>query len=271
MRDKLIDLLLASVLGALVWLAFHPPTNSPDKPAPATPIIVPAPAPRPLLPVVPVPVPTPPRPWPWPYRSTRQLAAQPFTGAVVGGFTAPDGTEAACDLPVDLQQKNAAGRDGAGLCVFASMRHTGRWQNDPVFGGLFDWMKSKPGGGYPEKVDRMIQQYAGEKKLPLPDYVQIEDSDLEILKLACKTGRMPAVTYSYSPSGRYGGQRIAHMVSLFAAGEGPQHFWAICDNNFPGTLEWMSEAEFKKVYTGNQGSGWAIIHLNPPPPPPPHN
>jgi hypothetical protein len=190
---------------------------------------------------------------------------------VVGGFTAPDGTPAECDLPTDLHQKNSAGRDGAGLCVFASLRHTGRWQNDPVFGGLFDWMKTKPGGGYPDKVDAMIKQYAQEKGLAVPDYLQVEDADLEILKLACRTGRMPGVTYGYSPSGRYNGQRIAHMVSLVAAGVGPQNWWAILDNNYPGTLEWMSEAEFKKVYTGSQKTGWAVICLDPPPPPPPHN
>lgn len=184
--------------------------------------------------------------------------------AVVNG-SSHAGTEVACDIPNDLHQKNTGGSDGAGLCVFASMRHSGLWQNNELFAGIFQWMKKHPGGGYPSKVDAMLKRYAGETGKPIPDYVQSESGDLEILKLACKTGRMPGVTYGYSPTGRYGGKSIAHMVSLVHA---DNNWFVILDNNYPGSFEWMTPEQFKKVYM-HGGGGWAVILLTPPPPPAP--
>jgi hypothetical protein len=187
--------------------------------------------------------------------------------ALVNGPRHIDGTEIDCDLPPDLHVRNRGGSDGAGLCVFASLCHSGSWQNDPVFAGLFEWMSHRPGGGYPDKVDRVIEEYCRDKSLPRPAYLQVEGTDLEVLKAACRSGRMPGVTYSYSPTGRYGGQRIAHMVSLVAAGD---RWFVVLDNNFPQTYEWMSAEEFRRSYTGGK-SGWAVIPLNPGPPPPPRN
>jgi hypothetical protein len=169
-------------------------------------------------------------------------------------------------LPGALQLKNVGGRDGAGLCVFTSITHSARWQNVDLLSDFQQWMRRYPGGGYPEKVDRMINKISQEKGVPAPEYVQIEGTDLDVLKLACGTGRMPAVTYSKSPTGRYGGQRISHMVNLVHADD--RHF-VVLDNNFPGeqSYEWLSPEEFRQVYA----PGWAVILLNPAPPPSPHN
>lgn len=53
------------------------------------------------------------------------------------------------ELPVSEHLLNKGGRDGYGLCVFASVEHAAIWHNcEPLF-GLLDWMTSKPGGGYP--------------------------------------------------------------------------------------------------------------------------
>jgi hypothetical protein len=76
---------------------------------------------------------------------------------------------------------------------------------------------------------------------------------------------MPAVTYHRSPTGRYGGRRISHMVSLVAAGE---KWFAVLDNNYPRSIEWIEPEQFRDCYTGG-GSGWAIIPLKPGPPPVP--
>jgi hypothetical protein len=119
----------------------------------------------------------------------------------------------------------------------------------------------------------MIAQICQEKGAPVPLYIQVEGGDLEVLQAACRTGRMPGVTYSYSPTGRYGGARISHMVSLVHADE--RHF-VILDNNYPGsaghedTYEWLSPQEFHKTYTGG-GGGWCVVLLEASPPPPPHN
>jgi hypothetical protein len=128
-----------------------------------------------------------------------------------------------------------------------------------------DWMRRHPGGGYPKKVDQMIAQVCQERGVPKPDYVQAEGGDLEVLKAACKGGRLPGVTYSFSPTGRYGGARISHMVSLPHADD---RWFVVLDNNYPGTrdhedtYEWLSPQEFQKTYAGG-GGGWCVVLLSP--------
>jgi hypothetical protein len=167
------------------------------------------------------------------------------------------------------------GSDTVGLCVYASARHTGRWQNDPLFDAIFEWMRKHPGGSYPEKFDRTIKQCAKELGMEVPPYIQITNSrDLSILRLACKTGRMVMITYERSPTGRYGGERISHMVNLPHCDEK----WAgVLDNNyvFPRTpvervIEWM-DPEKELLGVCNPRGFWAVVLLTPPPPPPPTN
>jgi hypothetical protein len=189
-------------------------------------------------------------------------------GASVGGPKHSDGTELHCDLPGALHTQNTASF-GLGLCVFTSIHHSAHWQNVPLLQEWPKWVIASriPGGGYPSKVDQLIARIAKEKGQPVPDYIQVENNDLEILKAACRTGRMPAVTYSRSPTGRYGGGSISHMVSLVHADD--VHF-VILDNNYPGPekYEWLTPQEFLKTYAGG-GQGWAFILLAPPPPPAP--
>jgi hypothetical protein len=259
--NRTVLLILVAVLVAAVIFAAFTITDATPTPAPIpapTPTPVPTPTPTPPTP------PTPPRPCP-PWRPCPRSVWN--VEASVGSNIAPDGTEVQLDLPPSLHLKNRGGSDGAGLCVFASLTHSGRWAEDPVFKGLFDYMTTQPGGGYPEKVDRVVSTYAAKNNLPKPNYLQVEGKDLEVLKTATKNGLMPGVTYSFSPTGRYGGQRIAHMVSLVHLDDK----WAgLLDNNFPGTIEWMTPLEFQKTYTGG-GGGWAVILLKDGPPPVPHN
>lgn len=196
--------------------------------------------------------------------------AQSTIEATVSGPTGPDGTEIACDLPGHQHLRNKGGSDGAGLCVFTSIDHSARWQQVPQLIGFRDWMTRHPGGGYPSKVKTMIAKICQERGLPEPRYIQVEGGaeTLDTLRLAIKTGRMPAVTYSYSPTGRYGGRRIAHMVSLPHA---DSERFVVLDNNYPGVdqYEWMNEREFLRAYA--TGGGWAVILLDSAPPPPPRN
>lgn len=242
-------LMLGAVGAALWWTA--QPSAPPPCPDDKCPLPIPAPAPVPEPPLRPR------KPW---------GALEVPVGASVGPV-APDGTEPQIDLPGHLHLKNRGGSDGAGLCVFASITHSAHWQTVPQLEDLFQYMFRFPGGGYPSKVANVIKRKCAEKGVPEPAYVQVEGTDLEILKLACKSGRMPGVTYSFSPTGRYGGARIAHMVSLVHADD---KWFAILDNNYPGIdkIEWMTPDEFRRTYTGGR-SGWAVILLNGPPPPPP--
>lgn len=192
------------------------------------------------------------------------------TMAAKGGLVSPDGKEEiACDLPRKFHLRNVGGSDGAGLCVFCSLQHASVWQHQWVTQDIFKWMQSKPGGGWPQKVDSVIAKMAKEQNRSVPAYVQIQDKDLEILKLACRTGRMPSITYNYSPTGNYKGRFIEHMVSLVHASD---LWFAVLDNNFPDDIEWMDPGTFQNVYTRmGRRNGWSVIFLDPGPPPPPKN
>lgn len=192
--------------------------------------------------------------------------------AKVGGKVSPSGAEIHLDLPEDLHQQNRSSL-GQGCCVFTSIFHSAMWANIPQLYEFPKWLQDKrlTGGGYPGNVRARITAICKERGVPEPDYVQVENDDLEILKAACRAGRMPAITYSYSPSGtgRYGGQRISHMVSLVHADDA---YFCVLDNNYIGVknYEWLSPSVLKGTYAPG-GRGWCVILLGHGPPPPPRN
>lgn len=198
-----------------------------------------------------------------------------WTGrAKAGGSTSPDGKEPVqLEYPQDRWTRNTVGTDGSGLCVFTSMKHAGDWQGDPLFAQMAKYMQRHPGGGYPEKVRNYLTRAAKELGLPEPRYIQVESNDMEILKAASRNRYMPCVTYGLSPTGRYRGQFINHMVNTVHNTDG----WvAVLDNNYVDALEWMPEDDFKIAYrastsTGTNGQGWSIILLTEAPPPAPRN
>ncbi|MGE3803695.1 MAG: hypothetical protein AB7K24_03365 [Gemmataceae bacterium] len=167
-----------------------------------------------------------------------------------------------CDLPVDQRTRNVGGRDGAGLCVFSSIGHAARWQNERRLVNFQQDMRQEPGGGYPAKVDRMIARYGAGTA-----YLQYEGRELALLREALASGRMPSVTYD-GRDPHYRGS-IAHMVNLVYLDDQ----WAcVLDNNFVGENElvWLDVASFQSRFTGG-GGGWAVVLLAPPPPPVPHH
>jgi hypothetical protein len=194
--------------------------------------------------------------------------------ASVGGRYAPDNkTEIQIDLPGAQHMENTGGSDGAGLCVFTSISHSARWQHVELLENFRDWMTRYPGGSWPDKTAQKIKQIAAEKKLPEPQYLQVEGGKeiLDVLRAALSSGRMPGVTYAFSPTGRYSGRRIAHMVNLVHLDD---RYACVLDNNYIKPLEaayeWMSVDQFLKTFTGGR-SGWTVILLDGAPPPLPYN
>lgn len=182
----------------------------------------------------------------------------------IGGDVSPStGQPVQCDLPQSLRIRNVGGRDGSGLCVFTSINHSALWANEALLKDFQSKMRQELGGGWPSKVDIMLKKYA-----PRARYIQHTGGDMEFLRQALKSGRMPSVTYD----GRdpfYRGQKVAHMVNLVYLSDTEA---AILDNNNPTKLMWMSAAEFESRWKGANGKdGWAIVLLNPCPPPAPRN
>jgi hypothetical protein len=206
--------------------------------------------------------------------------------SVVAG-RAYQGEELACDLPGSEHIKNIGSKiDRRGMCVFSSVEMAARAQGLEQMRGFRDWCAAHyPGGGWPEKVDKLIAAWCdhgcadwrrqhGEpnaerfRNMPIPPYVQYEGRDpAPVLERCDRTGRLPTVTYGYSP--RYGGT-IAHVTN--AAKFGGK--WGVClDNNFPGeqSYEWMPLPEFVRRIKHPSGSAWLFVWLAPPYALPPHN
>ncbi len=198
---------------------------------------------------------------------------QPFNiEASVGGRIVPGGAEIDIDLPESQHLRNKAGTDGAGLCVWTSIDHASRWQNIEILEGIRDYMTKFPGGGWPQRVDKVIPEIAKKKGVPVPQYIQAQGGRelLPLLKKAIDTGRIPCITYGISPTGRYNGRTIAHMVNMVHYGK--DGTIGILDNNYPGinNYEYMSEDQFVRTFTTG-GGGWCVIFLASGPPNLPFN
>lgn len=189
--------------------------------------------------------------------------------AVVDGAI-HDGVEAQIDLPPSQHIKNFGwpAPSGPGCCVFVSITMDARWHNARELMTLAYRDKDgaphaqfPEGGGYPSKVAEILKRVA-----PKVPYVQDETTDPAPLDKALSEGRAACVTYGYGE--RYNMQTIAHMVLLVHLDSKRA---AILDNNFPGTLEWMSREEFLRRWVHPNGKGWYVILLGPVPPPIPHN
>lgn len=181
------------------------------------------------------------------------------------GPAAPDGTEPAIDYPEDQWLKNIGSRlDGAGMCVFTSFEHSCRWAGLDEFKGFRDWCaRNYPGGGYPEKLQRLIDAYCKAKGLTPPVVIQYEGGSTEVLEAALRNGYLPCTTLYSSP--RYRG-RIYHMVNCahLDAQRG-----AVLDNN-EQPLEWADRATTLRRMKLN-GKLWCVVVLAGTPPPFPYN
>jgi len=178
----------------------------------------------------------------------------------------PNGLEPQIDFPDPQWMKNIGSKvDGSGMCVFTSYEMMCRWAGLEEFRGFRDWCAGKyPGGGYPEKLDRLIQAYCKEKGIKTPTTIQYEGGSPELAQVALKQGLLPCVTLYRSP--RYGRGTIYHMVNCAHLDD---HNGAILDNNFQ-PLEWASRDETLNRVKLN-GKLWAVVIVADPPPPFPWN
>ncbi len=181
-------------------------------------------------------------------------------GGIANGPTHA-GRDVSCDLPIELRVTNTVGTNGMGLCVWASLEMTARYQNLTCLMGVFDQMKREPGGGWPERVDRVMKA-----RCPEVLYRQHLGSDMNFIREGIDSGRMVCVTYGYGEL--YGMRTIAHWVVCVRMDD---EWTAILDNNDIKHIWWMPTSEFARRFTWPRRSGWALYLLTPPPPPVPRN
>jgi len=116
--------------------------------------------------------------------------------------------------------------------VFTSIEWSARTQGVGKLYGLQAYMRRQPGGGWPEKVDRVVAAYAKSKV----GYVHIVDDSAEsyadLLAECLRAGLYPSITWGGDVS-HYRGQRIDHMVSLVSLTDSEV---GILDNNFPSEI-----------------------------------
>jgi len=189
------------------------------------------------------------------------LAVSPAFAIEANGPTY-GGKEVRVWMPADQHLRNTGGSDGAGLCVFTSIDHAARYQNEPALIGFRDWMKNHPGGSWPEKTDDMIAKMCAEKGVKVPGYIQHTGGDAAFLELALRTGRYPCITYAGNDNVFYR-QKIAHMINLVYLDADTA---AVHDNNYPGKWLWMTRDQFLSRWRDMSG-GWAVVLLKPAPPP----
>lgn len=186
--------------------------------------------------------------------------ALPFLFILIASDTEPQ-----VDYPDDQWMRNIGSRiDGAGMCVFTSFEHACRWAGYEEFRGFRDWCaKNYRGGGYPEKLDKLVKDYCKAKSLPVPILVQYEGPDTAVLEAALQAGLLPCTTLYSSP--RYRG-RIYHMVNCAHLDEKQG---AILDNNFQ-PLEWADrQTTINRMKLG--GKLWVAVIITAGPPPFPYN
>lgn len=182
------------------------------------------------------------------------------TGGGQAGGPEYNGSVVDCDIPRALRIRNTGGSDGAGLCVWASLEMAASYQNCKELIGTFEWMKSQPGGGWPERVDRVMKERA-----PAVKYKQYMGKELEFIREGINSGRPVCVTMGTGEL--YGMQTISHMVICIAIDDVNA---AIIDNNDPDNIWWMPVEVFHERAMHPNAQLWAFYTLAPPPPPIPH-
>lgn len=255
---------------ALVGLAGCEMQPAPPIVPPLTPIPEPAPLPDPPCP--------PNRPWP-----PRQEPGSGSQDLEDNNHVAPDGkTEGQVDYPDGEWMRNIGSKiDGAGMCVFTSAEHAFRNQGLDEFRGFRDWCAAAyPGGGYPDKLHKLILAFCKAKGIQTTQdggvtwiirprtgerftYIQYEGAAMSLAEAGLREGILMCSTLYRSP--RYGAGIIYHMVNL--AHWGPGGYGAILDNNYkPYEWDTMRGMEPRLKL---QGTVWlvAVIRQGPPPPP----
>lgn len=154
--------------------------------------------------------------------------------------------------------RNKGGSDGSGLCVFTSVEIAARSQGIYELYGFQEFMRKHPGGGWPEKLDRMIQEFTNRAPIKYVHLLGTAQQEFPLLEQSYQVGFIPCVTWGTDES-HYKGRRIAHMVNAVYV---DKNWVGILDNNFPHEILWVDT----QTAINNMGLGkfWGCIFYQQP-------
>lgn len=158
-------------------------------------------------------------------------------------------------IPTWLHQRNEAGRDGAGLCVFCSLLVDGMYQRVPALLDGKDspfWRaaKARDGGAYPAKLEAFLREF-----LPDERWVSWEGKTTDLIESYNRRGLPVGVTINTGEL--YDWRPIHHMVSLVHLDD---DLACYVDNNDPGKYHWINRAEFDARFVDGD-TGWFVVFL----------
>lgn len=190
---------------------------------------------------------------------------------VFENHNSPTGEEPWVDFPENEWIKNIGSKlDGAGMCVFSSLEMMFLWHGMEEFRGFRNWCAEHyKGGGYPDKVNQLLEAYCKAKNIQKPLIIQYVGDNSDFLEKALGNGWMPCCTLSHSK--RYGPAPISHMVNCVQL---TPKTGAIMDNNFKDYEWWTSKEacltamKYRDPNNGRQVY-WGVVVVAPGPPPPP--
>ncbi len=174
--------------------------------------------------------------------------------------TEPSYAGVTANAPIDPRYHilNEGGSDGAGLCVISSVLCNGGYQGVPGLergkeSTLWKTAKSRPGGYYPEKLERLLKEL-----MPGEEWFSWEGDGTELLARYSAQGYPIAATMNTGEL--YNWQPIHHMISLAHLDDS----WAcVIDNNDPGKYHWMPAAEYARRFRDGP-KGWGFVWLRSP-------
>ena len=153
--------------------------------------------------------------------------------------------ELAIDLPEDQRVRY---RNPDGSCVQCSIGMCGCWRSNQAAARLLHNSEYGPavrGGSGPERVAR----YCQERQIAVWNITGPATTDWVLWSL--HTGRGAAVLYGSN-----------HFVTAVGYRPHTQEV-AICDNNSPTRIQWMTLGEFKRRHLAWGGQGWTVILKGP--------
>ncbi len=166
----------------------------------------------------------------------------------------------------DIIRNSASEVDGAGLAVQTTVEVMARMQEGPELKGFVSWCKARPGGCYPSKLDKQLNDFGSDRHLfKVPSHVDVrgkegEPDAFKMLAVWIKD-RPVMVTYFGGTDTRYK-TKINHVVIVLDYDEKTDKA-CFLDTNFVEQgkrYQWTTATDLRKRITDDgKNKPWVLI------------